>query len=113
MTEPHSDIEPAAKQLERIIIDRYQAALPKSVENFKGHDLDQLRQAAAENEAMRNAVTVGLFALANRFDKLVEEIRSISDSINRISKAVEEMPDLIRNTMLAAVAKPAGKGRVN
>jgi len=113
MIENNREPEPAAKQLERIIIERYQAALPESVEKYKGHDLEQLRQALAENEVMRNAVTVGLFALANRFDKLVEEIRSISDSINRISKAVEEMPDLIRNTMLAAVSKPAGKGRVN
>lgn len=113
MTEPNSDIEPAAKQLERIIIDRYQAALPEFVEKFKDHDLDQLRQAAAENEAMRNAVTVALFALSNRFDKQSEDIRSIADAIKRISKAIEEMPDLIRNTMLTAVSKPPGGGKAN
>ena len=113
MTEQKGAIEPAAKQLERIIIDRYQAALPEILEKFKDHDLAQLRQAVAESEAMRNAVPVALFALSNRFDKQAKDIRSIADSIKRIAKAIEEMPDLILKTMWTAVSKPPGGGKAN
>lgn len=113
MTEQNSGIEPAVKQMERVILEQSQAMLPDAVEKFKNHDLDQLRQAMAENEAMRNALTIAVFTLANKYDHLAEEIRILTDAINRMSKSVEEMPDLLRNTMLTAVSKPAGGGKAN
>jgi|GEM_PF-6716673 len=101
------------KHIQRVILERYQANLPESVGKLKDCDLDQAKQAMAENEAMQKAVTVAIFVLSNKIDQLTEQFNSLTESINRISKAVEEMPDLIHNTMLTAVSKPAGGGKAN
>jgi predicted nucleic acid-binding Zn-ribbon protein len=135
MTKQKNEIESAADQLQKIFLGRYEAMLPDAVEKFKDYDLGQIKQALAENETMRNSLTIAVFAQANKFDDLGHQIQILTEAIRGVAKAAEFLKGQIErmgsdtekavadcftqlektNKELATliVAQPAGGGKAN